>query len=284
VDHLFPHDENGRIPIIGVTGSHGKTIVARLTAMLLQRSGKHVGLACSAGLYFNQRQVEQGDHGNWATGRRVLMNRSVDAAVIENSSHVILRQGLAYDRCQVGIVTNIDETDSLSNYDIRDLDDLYNVLRTQIDVVLPTGTAVLNARDERLVKMAALCDGDVVFFGLDAHLSAIASHLALGKRAVFVRDGYVVLAEGSREQHLCEVAAIPLTLGGHLAFQVENVLAAISAAWALDVPADILCVGVKTFDIDRTDVLGQLTLQERQDTTFVEDAHHDLLRDEIEQN
>jgi cyanophycin synthetase len=274
VDHLFPAGDDGRIPVVGVTGTNGKTVVARLTARLLQLSGKHVGLACSDGLYFNQRQVQQGDHGNWAAGRRVLMNRSVDAAVIENSTTVILRQGLAYDRCQVGIVTNIDESDHLGEYDIRDLDGMYNVLRTQVDVVLPSGTAVLNARDERVVAMAGLCDGDVIFFGLDPRLPAIASHIALGKRAVFVRQGYVVLAEGSREQRICEVTSMPLALGGRAGFQVENVLAAVSAAWALGVPADIIRVGVETFDVNRADAPWQFTVVERQNATVVVDGAH----------
>jgi cyanophycin synthetase len=274
VDHLFPQDEDGRIPVVGITGTNGKTVVARLIARLLQLWGRHVGLACSEGLYFNKRRVQQGDCADWATGRRVLMNRSVDAAVIENSSAVILGQGLAYDRCQVGVVTNIDDADHLGEYDIRDLDGMYNVLRTQVDVVLPTGAAVLNARDPRVVEMAALCDGDVVFFGADPRLNAIASHIALGKRAVYVRDGHVVLAEGSREQRLSDIALVPLTLGGRVDFQIENVLAAVGAAWALGVPVDIIRVGIETFDVDRADAPWQFTAIERAQATVVVDGAH----------
>ncbi|ARP85930.1 cyanophycin synthetase [Bordetella genomosp. 9] len=274
IDHLFPPGEDGRIPVVGVSGTNGKTVVARLTARLLQLWGRHVGLACSEGLYFNQRQVERGDRADWASGRRVLMNRSVDAAVIENSSSVILRQGLAYDRCQVGIVTNIDQADHLGEHDIRDLDGMVNVMRTQVDVVLPTGAAVLNARDERVAAMAPLCDGEVVFFGLDAQLPAIASHLALGKRAVFVRDGDVVLAQGQHEQRLTAVAAIPLTVGGRVAFQLENVLAAVAGAWALGVPADIIRVGVEAFEADRPDPPWQFHVVQHRDITAVVDGAH----------
>jgi cyanophycin synthetase len=274
VDHLFPEGEDGRIPVVGVTGTNGKTVVARLTARLLRLWGRHVGLACSEGLYFDERQVQRGDCADWATGRRVLINRSVDAAVIENSSAVILGQGLAYDRCQVGVVTNLDDGDHLGEYDIRDLDGMYNVLRTQVDVVLPTGTAVLNARDPRVVEMAGLCDGDVIFFGLDPQLSAIASHVALGKRAVYVQDGHVVLAHGSRQERLGEVAAIPLTLQGRVDFQIENVLAAVGAAWALGVPADIIRVGIETFDVEHADAPWQFTLIERGQATVVVDGAH----------
>ena len=93
VDHLFPEGDAGRIPIVGVTGTNGKTVVARLIARLLYLSGKRTGLACSEGLYLDRRLVQKGDRADFASGTRVLMNRNVDAAVIENDSSVILGQG-----------------------------------------------------------------------------------------------------------------------------------------------------------------------------------------------
>ncbi|MCJ9713551.1 cyanophycin synthetase, partial [Bordetella hinzii] len=209
VDHLFPEGEDGRIPIVGVTGTNGKTVVARLISRLLHLSGKQTGLACSEGLYLNKRLVQKGDCANWAAGRRVLMNRNVEAAVIENDSGVILGQGLAYDRCQVGVVTNIDEGDHLGDFDINETERLFTVFRTQVDVVLPTGAAVLNARDPRVVEMAELCDGEVLFFGIDPQLPPLARHRADGKRAVFIRDGQIVLARGEHEEKLADIAAVP---------------------------------------------------------------------------
>ena len=108
VDHLFPGDDDGRIPVVGITGSYGKTIVARLVAQLLTLSGKHTGLACSDGFYLDQRQVQKGDHAKWEPANRILMNRSVEAAVFENGCDTMLSEGLAYDRCQVGVVTNVE--------------------------------------------------------------------------------------------------------------------------------------------------------------------------------
>src|SRR5690606_20880071 len=116
VDHLFPVGDDGRIPVIGITGTNGKTVVARLVARLLTLSGKQTGLACTEGLYLGSRLVQSGDQANWTGGRRLLMNRSVDAAVIENDSAVILGQGLSYDRCQVGIVTNLGQGDHLGDF------------------------------------------------------------------------------------------------------------------------------------------------------------------------
>ncbi len=274
VDHLFPEGDAGRIPIVGVTGTNGKTVVARLVARLLHLSGKRTGLACSEGLYLDRRLVQKGDRADFASGTRLLMNRNVDAAVIENDSGVILGQGLAYDRCQVGVVTNIDDADHLGDFDINETERMFNVFRTQVDVVLPTGTAVLNARDSRVVEMAELCDGAVIFFGIDPALPAIAAHLQQDGRAVYVRDGAIVLAQGAREERLAAVAAIPLTHGGRVAFQVENVLAAVGSAWALDIPVELIRAGIETFDIDQADAPWQFTLFERNGSTVVVDDVH----------
>lgn len=280
IDHLFPaakdgSADDGRIPVVGITGNNGKTVVAKLVARLLQLSGKHTGLACSDGLFLDRRQVETGDQANWEAGHRILMNRAVEAAVFENDSGMILSQGLPYDRCQVGVVTNFAQPDHLGDYYVEDEDRMYNVLRTQVDVVLNNGVAVLNAGDARLVEMAELCDGDVIFFGLTADLPAIAAHRAAGKRAVFVRDGRVVMATGQSEMPLTDVSAIPLTYAGRVAFQIENVLAAVATGWALGISNDLIRAGVVTFDVGQVDVPGRFTLFERQGATvIVDDAHN----------
>lgn len=280
VEHLFPpardgKPDDGRIPVVGITGTNGKTVVARLVARLLQLTGRHTGLACSDGLFLDRRQVETGDRANWEAGHRILMNRAVEAAVFENDSGAILSEGLVYDRCQVGVVTNFDEPDHLGDYYVEDADRMYNVMRTQVDVVLKDGVAVLNARDPRVVEMAELCDGDVIFFGLSADLPALAAHRAAGKRAVYVRDGKVVLATGASETALTEVAAIPLTYAGRVAFQVENVLAAVATGWALGISHDLIRAGIVTFDVGQVDVPGRFTLFERNGATvIVDDAHN----------
>ncbi|OZI24915.1 cyanophycin synthetase [Bordetella genomosp. 7] len=274
VHHLFPEGDDGRIPAVGITGTNGKTVVARLLARLLALSGRHTGLACSEGLYLGARLVQGGDQANWAGGRRLLVNRSVDAAVIENDSGVILGQGLPYDRCQVGVVTNIGQGDHLGDYDIQDTERLANAFRTQVDVVLPGGVAVLNAQDPAVAEMAPLCDGEVIFFGRDPALPAIAAQLAQGRRAVFLRAGAIVLAAGSHEAALADIASVPLTHGARVAFQVENVLAAVAAAWALDVPEAIIRAGIEAFDSEQADAPWQFTLFERGGATVVVDAAH----------
>ncbi|MDP2155014.1 MAG: cyanophycin synthetase [Sulfuricella sp.] len=247
VDSLFPEGENGRIPVVGITGTSGTNLVARLVAHLLHLSGKRVGLACSDGLYHDQRRVEKGNRATWAAARKVLLNRVAEAAVFENGSDMILSEGLAYDRCQVGVVTDIDPVRHFGKYYIETPDQVFNVLRTQVDVVLPDGIAVLNGNDPMTVEMAPLCDGEVIFFGVYPDVTAIADHLAQGKRAVLVRDGFVALATGNQEVQLVEMSGIMLAGAGVAGLQIENVLAAAGAAWALGLPLELIRAGIETF-------------------------------------
>lgn len=247
IDHLFPADDSGRIPIVGVTGSKGKTTVALLVTRLLQLSDQYTGLACSDGLFFARRHVEKSDCVNWAAAHRVLLNRAVQAAVIESSSRIILTEGLAYDRCQVGIVTNLDPADILPDLYVHEPEQVANAFRTQVDVIVPDGVAVLNAGDPFIADMAPLCDGTVIFFAINGDVKTIADHLAQGGRAVFVRDAQLVLAEGSEQAVLTDLSSIPLTQAGQLTSQILNVLAAVGAAWALHIALDLIRAGVETF-------------------------------------
>lgn len=247
VDHLFPCGGNGRIPVVGVTGSYGKTTVARLVARLLTLSGKRTGLTCSDGLFIDNRCSETGDCAHWEAARRVLMNRAIEAAVFENGSDAILADGLAYDRCQVGIVTNIDDARHTGRFYVDTPEQVFTVLRTQVDLVLPGGATVLNAAEPQLVEMAKLCDGEVIFFASDPELPTLVTHIEQGRRAVIVRYGQVMLADSEGEAALTRLGDIPLTEDGKNHEQIENVLAAIAAAWALGITTDVIRTGVETF-------------------------------------
>lgn len=244
VDHLFGPDDSGRLPIIGVAGSRGTTMVARLIAWMLQISGKHVGLACADGLFLDSRQVLYTDCVNWKDGQRLLINRTVEAAVFQNSARMILAEGLAYDKCAVGVVTDIDGVAGLADFQIHDTDQMFAVLRTQVDVVLPSGVAVLNAAESAVAEMADLCDGDVIFYALDCDLPAIISHRSSAERVVYACDGSVVLAQGWQEYARFKLAG----LHAEQVATVEGILAAVAAAWALGISADLIGAGLTTFE------------------------------------
>ncbi len=268
VDHLFPNQDNGRIPIVGITGSYGKTTVAYLVARLLILSGKQTGLACTDGLYQDYRQIDKNNSANWTAANRTLTNPTIDAAVFENGFDAILNEGLAYDSCQVGVITNVDPACHFGRNGIETPKQVFTVLRTQVDVVmptaaavddveeglkLPTGAAVLNAREEMLVEISELCHGEVIFFSINPDLPVITQHRSNGtgptqsKRAVIVRNNTIMLVTGSDELPLVSLMEIPAATGERSTQEIENVLAAVGAAWALGIEPDLIRIGIETF-------------------------------------
>ncbi|SOD17517.1 cyanophycin synthetase [Nitrosomonas ureae] len=265
VDHLFPDQENGRIPVIGVSGSYGKTSVALLIARLLILSGKQTGLACSDGFYLNYRQIDKHNCANWAAANRTLINPTVEAAVFENGFDALLNEGLAYDSCHVGVITNVHPINHLGRHGIETHKQIFTVFRTQVDVVTPTaaaiddvdkavklpiGAAVLNAQDEMLVEISTLCHGEVIFFSIEPELPVIVQHRThgtgprLGKRAVIMRNDVIILASGANELPLISIGTIT---GAYNAQALENILAAVGAAWALEIEPDLIRARINAF-------------------------------------
>ena len=247
VASLFPPAENGRIPIIGVSGTQGCSNVSRILSILLQLSGKRTGLACNEGLFLDRRQVEAGNRANWAAAHKLLLNPIVEAAVIETSAESILREGLAYDRSQVAVITHLDPSVTLADYFIQTPEQLFNVLRTVVDVVLSSGVAVLNADDAKVAEMATLCDGEVIFFGLKEKQATLIAHRANGGRAVFVRDQQILLAKGNNETPLINLTSIPTSEK----IELDQYVAAIAAAWALNISNDVIRAGIETLRLKR---------------------------------
>jgi cyanophycin synthetase len=230
-----------------------------MVAHLLYLTGQHAGLACKDGIYLGRRQVQKTSAANWEGGRRLLLNRAVQAAVIENGAEVILGEGLAYDRCSVGIVTNIAPDDEdLSRWDVQPTGGEYyttprSIYRTQVDVVLPSGHAVLNAEDELVADFAELCDGEVIFFAVDPANPVLVAHLAAGKRGVTVVDNRIVLRSGNDETRLCRLIDAPYIGKAKQAKHIANVLAGIAAGWALGLSQEVMTTGLKTFGLELAD-------------------------------
>ena len=261
-DHLFPDDASGRIPVVGVAGSQDTAVLARLVAWLIGLGGRHTGLACRDGLFLERRRVDARDSANWQAGHRLLVNRAVQAVVIENGAETILRDGLAYDRCEVGIVTDLEGADMLAEFDITASDQMVKVLRTQVDVVLPEGTAVLNAADPRVAGLAPLCDGSVILYAADAQAPALAAHQGAGGKAVLVRQDRVVLASGSSESFLPGLGRLTIWRATHAGVSLESLLAAVAAGWALGIPLNLIGAGVEAFEADLNAALASLQLSQ----------------------
>jgi len=254
---LFPPGETGRIPIVSVTGTNGKSTVTRLLTRLLNGGGRIVGETSTDGIFVGGRRIEEGDCSGPRSARKALLHPQVEVGVFEAGRGGILREGLGFDRCDVAIVTNIAGCDHLGQGYVDTPEQMYSVKRCGVDVVLPSGTAVLNAADPQVARMAELSAGSVTFFARDPRQPVVVEHLRNGKRAVLLSGGCVVLAEGAHETSLLPIHEIPATWDGHLEFQVENVLAAVAGAWHLGVPLEHLRTALRGFHSDSGQVPGR---------------------------
>jgi cyanophycin synthetase len=199
-------------------------------------------------LFLGTRRVERKPSATWAASHRLLMNRAVDAIVVENGAGTILGDGLAYDRCQVGVVTDLGRVDELDNHDIQTEDQLFKVLRTQVDVVLSDGVAVLNADEARVAEMAELSDGEVILYALDAGNAALTEHRGKEGRGVFLRGGAAMLAQGTSETSGANVESLQArfrAVGQEIA--ADAVLAAVATGWAMGISPELISAGLDTF-------------------------------------
>jgi len=274
VSTMFPPGENGRIPVVAVAGTNGKTTTVRMVGHILKAFGRHVGMACTDGIYIDDRRIDTDDCSGPRSARAVLFNPRVDAAVLETARGGILREGLGFDMCDVAIVTNIGEGDHLGMAGIETTEQLAEVKRTIVENVAPTGAAVLNAEDSMTVAMAPYCPGSVIFFARDAQHPLIVAHRARGGRAVIVRNETVVLAEGNREQPVTSLGAVPLTRDGKIGFQVDNVLAATAAGWSVGVPCEVMRAALATFTSDTRSTPGRFNVLDYEEATIVVDYGH----------
>ena len=266
VSMMYAHDGNGRIPLVTVAGTNGKTTTVRLIAHILGGNGLRVGMTNSDGVYIEGKRIDTGDCSGPKSARNVLLHPDVDAAVLETARGGVLREGLAFDVCDVAVVTNIGMGDHLGLSYISTVEDLAVVKRVVVQNVAPHGTAVLNATDPMCVQMADACPGSVTFFARDGHCPVIAMHRARGQRVVFVADGHIVAVQNDVEQRI-PLAAIPLTRNGTIGFQIDNAMAAVAAAWALQVNWETIRTGaglIRQRCANRTRPLQLLRLPRRQ--------------------
>jgi cyanophycin synthetase len=274
VDMMFPETQSGRIPIVAVTGVNGKTTTTRLLAHIVASTGKRVGMACTDGIYFAGERIDEEDCSGPQSARAVLMNPQVEVAVLETARGGILREGLGFDRCDIGVVTNIGEGDHLGQADIQTTEQLAKVKRAIVEAMAPTGYAVLNAEDPLVAEMAKYCPGKSVFFAKSGTHPLIAQRRQEGGRVAFVRDHAIALAEGEYEFTLLSLDRIPLTLGGRIGFQVENVLAASAACWALGLPAEQIRLGLESFSAQMDKVPARFNVFEIAGATVIVDYGH----------
>ena len=273
ISSMFNKGDDARIPVVAVTGTNGKTTTVRLIAHLFAQQGMRVGMTNSDGVYVENKRIDTGDCSGPKSARSVLQHPDVDAAVLETARGGVLREGLAFDRCDVAVVTNLGIGDHLGMGYINTIEDLAAVKRIIVQNVAPSGTAVLNAADPHVVKMARNCPGSVTFFASDCHHPVMATHRAKGQRVVYIDGKDIVASEGVMEQRIA-LNEIPLTRNGTIGFQNENAMASIGAAWALGIDWQMIRAGVATFVNDAATAPGRFNVYDYRGATLIADYGH----------
>ena len=270
---MFKNGQTGRIPIVAVTGTNGKTTTVRLISHLLAQNGLCVGMTNTDGVYVGGQCIDTGDCSGPKSAKSVLLHPDVDAAVLETARGGVLREGLAFDRCDVAVVTNVGSGDHLGLNYITTVQELAVLKRVIVQNVSPNGVAVLNANDAAVSAMAVKCRGSVTFFSVDKFHPVMATHRAQGQAVVYVENGHIVASKGDFQQTIA-LADVPLTMGGLIPFQVENVMASVAAAWALGLDWDTIRQGLSGFSNDVNNAQGRFNLFKYRGATVIADYGH----------
>jgi len=259
IDMLYPPGTPSRIPIIAVTGTNGKTTVVRLVAHMFETARRVVGFTSTEGTYIRGERILEGDCSGPLSAQAVLLHPRVEAAVLEVARGGILRAGLGFDWCSVGVVTNL-SPDHLGVGGINTMEQLARVKQVVVESVAEDGTAVLNADDPRVAEMAAASKGKVVYFGRSAENPILHAHMLQGGSCVFVEGNAIVTATGRSRQMLVELDRVTFTAGGTIRFMLENALAATAAAWAAGLNPALIVRALTTFRTDMKTTPGRFNL------------------------
>lgn len=273
LDSLFDLGDDGRVPIIAVTGSNGKTTTTLSIAHVLQRIGHVTGVATTEGITVAGQRIQVGDCTGYWSARTVLSSPEVEFAVLETARGGMLKRGLGFDRCDVGVVLNV-HGDHLGLDGIETVKDLAKV--KGLIVATARKAVVLNADDAMCVRLAARAPNtaEIVYFGFDATQPAMASHLASGGRAVYADKGLLVWAEGHGHTPLVLSAHLPFTLHDRARHNIANAMACFAALLALDVPGERIAAELAGFSSSESQNPLRLNIYRCQGVTLVVDYAH----------
>ena len=246
VDMLYPQDSPTTIPLFAITGTNGKTTTTRLIAHLAKSAGYMPGYTTTDGIYIGSHKIKTGDTTGPLSAAVILKDPLVDFAVLETARGGLLRSGLSFEHCDVGIITNIQE-DHLGLNDINSLEDLANVKAVVARSVKKAGWAILNADDSHCVRIANELYCNVAYFSLNSDNEVVKQHLKNGGLATFVENEFVVVKRGSEAIIIEHLNNIPLTQNGTAKFMIANVLAATAAVSAFGFTTPQIKEALKTF-------------------------------------
>lgn len=260
VDKLFPtKGDTGRIPIVAITGTNGKTTTSRIIAHMAKMKGYRVGYTTSDGVYIQNRLLMTGDCTGPASAEFVLKDPTVNFAVLECARGGLLRAGLGFGKCDVGVVTNV-AADHLGLKGIHTVEQLARVKGVIPETVLPDGYAILNADDDLVYEMRRSIDCNLALFSMDEDNPRIQALQRKGGITAIYENGYVTICRGTWKMRIMKAAAIPLTYGGKATFMIQNVLAAVLAANVQGISIEDMKAALETLIPSASQTPGRLNL------------------------
>jgi cyanophycin synthetase len=274
IDMLFPKGSVGRIPIIAVTGTNGKTTTTRLTAHIAKSAGKKVGYTTSDGVYIQNQLMMKGDCTGPVSSTFVLKDPTVDFAVLECARGGILKSGLAFQNCDVAVVTNV-AADHIGLGGIYTVEQMAKVKAVVPETVFPHGYAILNAEDDLVYNMKSGLKCNIALFSMDENNPRIKAHCAGGGLATVFENGFVTIMKGNWKIRVMAVKDIPLTYGGKAVHNIANCLPAVMATYLYrDITIDDIKLGLQTFMPGEALTPGRLNFFHFKNITFLADFAH----------
>jgi cyanophycin synthetase len=274
VDMLFPKGSDGRIPIIAITGTNGKTTTTRITAHIARTAGKKVGYTTSDGVYIQNQLMMRGDCTGPLSSQFVLKDPTVDFAVLECARGGILKAGLAFRHCNVAIVTNV-AADHIGLGGIHSVEQMAQVKQVVPETVFESGFAVLNADDDLVYKMREGLDCKVALFSMDENNPRIKKHCSNGGLATIFENGFITIMKGNWKVRVMPVKDIPVSYGGKALHNIANVLPAVLASYLFrDITIEDIRQALQTFIPSSTQTPGRLNFFQFKDCTFLADFAH----------
>lgn len=270
---LFPPGTSSRIPIIAVTGTNGKTTTTRLIAHIFKQTQQTVGYTTTDGIYVGEFLVEKGDTTGPQSAQLILQDPTVDVAVLETARGGILRAGLGFDQCDVGVVLNV-QADHLGIGDIDTVEDLADLKAVVAETAQPQGYAVLNADDPLVAKMADRVQAQIAYFTMNPENELVKAHTHKGGLAAVYEHGYLSLWQGERRLKIDQAKTLPVTMDARAPFMIANALAASLAAFTQGVSIEAIRLALKSFQASVGQTPGRMNLFDLGDYHALVDYAH----------
>jgi len=273
IDMLFPPAAPFLIPIIAITGTNGKTTTTRLTGHIIRSMGYKVGMTTSDGIYIQNRMLEKGDCTGPASAKFVLMDPTVEYAVLETARGGLLRSGLGFRHADIAIVTNI-AADHLGLRDIHTVEDLAKVKSVVVESVKDSGYAILNADDDLVYAMRENATCKLAYFSIDPNNPRILEHCEAGGLAAVMENGYVTIMKGTWKLRIEKIVSIPLTFSGRALFNVQNILPSVLACFIQGIKIEDIRSALETFIPSAAQTPGRMNVFKFQNFEVMVDFAH----------